>query len=387
MDFAALPPEINSARMYLGPGSGPMLTAAGTWDGLAEQLDAAAAAYSSVVSGLTSGPWQGPVSASMAAAAAPYVAWLAATAGQAQETANQARAAAAAFEAAFAMTVPPPLIAANRTQLMALIATNIFGQNTPAIAATEALYDQMWAQDAAAMYGYAGGSAAATVLAPFDPPPQSTNPAAVAGQAAAVAHAGAAAGASEAQATLTQLSAAVPQPLQGFASSPVTSVNSTLSSLNPAMSFVSSTGWTMSAVLSNANQLQSLIPTAGAVSNELPVLAEGVAGGLGSGANIALPAGLTVPGAAEASAAVGRAGTIGALSVPQSWATATATQAISPWQGVGLGALPAASTDAPGGLYGAPLATVAGRNEGSTTGATPRFDMRPTVMPRTPLGG
>ncbi|AWK54801.1 MULTISPECIES: PPE domain-containing protein, partial [Mycobacterium tuberculosis complex] len=25
MDFGALPPEINSGRMYCGPGSGPML--------------------------------------------------------------------------------------------------------------------------------------------------------------------------------------------------------------------------------------------------------------------------------------------------------------------------------------------------------------------------
>jgi PPE-repeat protein len=35
LDFAALPPEINSARMYTGPGSGPMLAAASAWHGLA----------------------------------------------------------------------------------------------------------------------------------------------------------------------------------------------------------------------------------------------------------------------------------------------------------------------------------------------------------------
>ncbi|MGV7552278.1 PPE family protein, partial [Mycobacterium kansasii] len=134
MDFAMLPPEVNSTRMYAGPGPAPMLAAAATWDGLAEQLDAAAAAYSSVVSGLTSGPWLGPASASMAAAVAPYVTWMATTASLAEQTANQARAAAAAFEVAFAMTVPPPVIAANRSLLMALVATNIFGQNTPAIA-------------------------------------------------------------------------------------------------------------------------------------------------------------------------------------------------------------------------------------------------------------
>ncbi|EUA42649.1 PPE family protein [Mycobacterium xenopi 4042] len=52
------------------------------------------------------------------------------TAAQAEQAANQARAAAAAYEAAFAATVPPPVIAANRSLLMSLIATNILGQNT-----------------------------------------------------------------------------------------------------------------------------------------------------------------------------------------------------------------------------------------------------------------
>ena len=68
------------------------------------------------------------------------------------------------------MTVPPPEIAANRSLLAVLVATNFLGMNTPAIAATEAQYAEMWAQDAVAMYGYAGSSAAATVLTPFTSP-------------------------------------------------------------------------------------------------------------------------------------------------------------------------------------------------------------------------
>jgi PPE-repeat protein len=71
----------------------------------------------------------------------------------------------------FFPTVPPPVIAANRALLAALVATNIVGQNTPAIATTEAQYAEMWAQDASAMYGYAGSSAAATQLTPFTSPP------------------------------------------------------------------------------------------------------------------------------------------------------------------------------------------------------------------------
>jgi PPE-repeat protein len=93
----------------------------------------------------------------MAAAVAPYVAWMSTTAEQAGQTADQVRSAAAAYEAAFAATVPPPVIARNRVLLMSLVATNILGQNTPAIAATEMHYAEMWAQDAAAMYGYASG--------------------------------------------------------------------------------------------------------------------------------------------------------------------------------------------------------------------------------------
>ena len=187
MDFAMLPPEVNSGRMYAGPGSGPMLAAAAAWDGLAAELQSTAASYGSAISELTGGPWLGPSSASMAAAAAPYMEWMTATAAQAEQTATQAKAAAAAYEAAFAMTVPPALIAANRSLLMTLIATNIFGQNTMAIAATETDYAEMWAQDAAAMYGYAGSSAAASTLTPFTSPPPTTNPAGAGSQAAAVA--------------------------------------------------------------------------------------------------------------------------------------------------------------------------------------------------------
>jgi PPE-repeat protein len=189
LDFAVLPPEINSARMYSGPGSAPMLAAGAAWSQLAAEMRSAAASYSSVISGLTSGSWLGPASTSMAAAAAPYATWMNTTAAQAEQTAAQAQAAVTAYESAFSMTVPPGVVAANRAQLASLVATNVLGQNTPAIAATEALYAEMWAQDAAAMYGYAGSSAAASQLTPFTAAPQTTNAAAPAEQAAAVAQA------------------------------------------------------------------------------------------------------------------------------------------------------------------------------------------------------
>lgn len=38
-NFWALPPEINSTRIYLGPGSGPILAAAQGWNALASELE------------------------------------------------------------------------------------------------------------------------------------------------------------------------------------------------------------------------------------------------------------------------------------------------------------------------------------------------------------
>ena len=219
MDFGIYPPEINSARMYTGPGSAPMLTAAEAWQGLAAELHSAANSYQSVVSGLTAGPWLGPASTSMAAAAASYVAWLNATATQAEETAAQAKTAAAAYQTAFTSTVPPPMVAANRSRLMTLVATNLFGRNTQAIAANEAQYAEMWAQDTAAMYGYAASSASATSLTPFTPPQQNTNPGGSTAQSAAASQA-AGTSAGNVQSTVSSIQQAfssVPNALQSLA--------------------------------------------------------------------------------------------------------------------------------------------------------------------------
>ena len=187
MDFGLLPPEVNSGLMYAGPGSGPLLAAAAAWDAVAAELESSAAGYSSQIADLTGLAWFGPSSLAMSGAAATYVGWLQAAAAQAGVTATQAYAAAAAYEMAFAMTVPPPVIAANRALLMALIATNFFGQNTAAIAACEAQYGEMWVQDATAMYGYAAEAETAGTLQPFTEPPQTTNPSGQDAQARSVA--------------------------------------------------------------------------------------------------------------------------------------------------------------------------------------------------------
>lgn len=216
MDFGALPPEINSGRIYSGPGPGSLLAAAAGWESLAAELADAARSYQIVIASLIDESWLGPASTSMTAAVTPYIAWMTAAAGQCGQVATQATAAAAAFETAYAMTVPPPLIAANRTRLLALTQTNIFGQNTPAIMTTEAEYSEMWAQDATAMYGYAASSASTSAFSPVpSPPPQTANPTVLAGHLGAVTHAAVQSGGT-AHATATQWAFSVPQTLQGL---------------------------------------------------------------------------------------------------------------------------------------------------------------------------
>ncbi|WP_264991008.1 PPE family protein, partial [Mycobacterium kiyosense] len=168
MTFSLLPPEINSLRMFSGAGSMPMLEAAAAWEGLAGELDSAATSFGALTSGLTAAAWQGPASMAMAAAAAPYASWLNAAAAQAAGAAGLARTVAGVFEAARAATVQPVAVALNRSQVVQLVLSNLFGQNAPAIAAAEGVYEEMWAQDVAAMFGYHSGvSAVAEALLPW----------------------------------------------------------------------------------------------------------------------------------------------------------------------------------------------------------------------------
>jgi PPE family protein/pentapeptide repeat protein len=163
-----LPPEINSALIFAGPGVAPLLAAAAAWDGLAEDLATSASSFFSVTSDLANGSWQGASAAAMMTVATQYVSWLSAAAAQAEAASSQAAAIAAAFETAVAATVQPAVVAANRALVQALASTNWFGFNIPAIMDTEAAYEAMWAADVAAMFGYhADATAAVAQLAPW----------------------------------------------------------------------------------------------------------------------------------------------------------------------------------------------------------------------------
>jgi PPE-repeat protein len=405
MDFGILPPEVNSGRIYAGPGSGSMLAAATAWEGLAVVLNSAAVSYGSVIAGLALESWLGPASASMAAAAAPFAGWLSAAAARAEQSATQARTAAAAFETAFAMTVPPPLIAANRDQLMSLAATNILGQNSPAIEATQADYAEMWAQDAAAMYGYAGASEAASTLTPFSQPSQTVDPAGPAAQAAAVAAGAGARTETDAQAVLGQLSSIAPQALQGLASlmsaAPLPSglaapaaasvtIPTPIGDLDVVAVYIATIGTaSLGAAVANAsvNTARPWNTASGCCGPDGNGLEPTQNNTIGSETGVLVSAPSTGGGAA--SAGVGQAAMVGGLTVPHSWTMAAPEirLAVEALPSASLSPVPTDMGGAPAGLMsGMALASLAGRGIGGagtrgSSGAATEEEGQPKRQP------
>jgi PPE-repeat protein len=404
MDFGALPPEINSARMYSGPGSAPMRTASAAWNLLAAELESAATQYQSTIDVLDD-EWLGPTSATMAAAVDPYITWMSTTSAQAEQTAAQASAAASAYEAAYAMTVPPLEVTANRTQLAMLVATNVIGQNTPAIAANEAMYGEMWAQDAAAMYGYAGSSAAASSVKAFTQPPETSNPAAQATQGSAVTQANGASTGSGVQSQLQQLTSTIPSSLKQL-TSPVSAATNAATQptgfLDSILDFLDGADGNSIGTFLNSSLVNGLVSgsyvspalitpaiTSGLADiNSLAPAEAAVGGGLSAPA---FASGMITPAPVSVGVSVNTAGStlVGKLSVPPAWSAAAQvanhsgvtyagggwTNAVGPTGG-GTGAVPA-------GMPGMPGAAAA-RSGGFGHG--PRYGSRLTVMGR-PLSG
>ncbi|SRX95465.1 PPE family protein PPE18 [Mycobacterium tuberculosis H37Rv] [Mycobacterium shimoidei] len=396
------PPEINSGLIYTGPGSSSLLTAATAWSSLAAELSTAAAGYQSVITNLTTGPWVGPSSAAMAASAAPFVAWINATAAQAEQAAAQAAAGAAAFEAARAASVPPPVIAANRALLAALVATNILGQNTPAIAATEAQYMEMWAQDGAAMDTYAVASQQATSALPqHTPAPEVAN----GSPAQAVANAQSLASNATTNATNMAPQALAAAPLDAAEGTPtwVDAVMGILG-LNDASDVANLTSlanlgavparfalYPMSMLMQLARMGQMGSSSMGGLSsmgesllNQVAQLVDGKMQLITGGVSNQLRS-----WAGQISAQLAGAHRLGGMSIPQAWSQAL--------QGPGLTraapVLPATSVSAPtvsapaasgipGGPYGqALMGALSGRGLSAMAAKTPK------VIPKTPAGG
>jgi PPE-repeat protein len=378
MDFLVFPPEINSALMYAGAGAGPLFLAAAAWDGLAADLGASASSFDAVIANLAAGPWTGPAAAAMTAAAAPYVGWLSAAAARAQGASAQARVAATTFEAAQTATVHPAAVTANRVSLTALTATNFLGQNTPAIAANEFDYVEMWAQDVGAMLGYhAGALGVAASLTPMDLPP--VNLAGLASQLGAqVSGAVSAAGAALAPAVESVVSDLPVSELSSFAQIALTPVSILIS---PLMSLAQSANAGTAGLAGAAASVGADIPKL--VGDTAPAM-KGLGGAAGLGG--------------AGSAGLGQARLVGKLSVPPAWAGSMpkgmASSAIS-----GLGGMTsqAAGPVAQAGTGGMPMMPMpmgaggagAGMPPGmmGRGGANPQVvQARPSVIPRSGVG-
>jgi PPE-repeat protein len=383
MDFAAMPPEMNSALMYAGAGAGPLMAAATAWNNLAAELSTTATQWESIITSLTTEQWTGAGSAAAAASAQPIVSWLTTTAAAAEQAGAQATASAAAYEAAFAATVPPPLIAANRAQLAALVATNFLGINTPAIMACEAQYAEMWVQDATTMYTYQAASTATGVLQPVPPMTPATNPGGAGLQALSVA-----------QATTSA-------PIQSFTNSVSSAVSPALSSSSAGNLINSIDGFLGTPAVANtingavntaAWWVMNAIPTAvslghttGTVGSIPFALSDAVAPAPGA---IAITPGTMVGSVmpagglgAAASASLGEASAVGGLSVPAGWSAATPASLASstaPLAGTGW----TAATEQPvAAMPGMPGAAAAAKGAGAY-GAGPRYGVKPIVMPK-----
>lgn len=401
--FVFFPPEINSALISGGPGAGPLFEAASAWDGLAVELSSSASSFHTVVSDLAGGAWLGPSSMSMTAAAAPYVQWLIIAAAQAEVAALQARLAALAFEGAVVATVPLPQVLANRARLLVLIATNFLGQNTAAIAQTELEYVEMWAQDVAAMLGYhAGAQSVVETLPSFSVPP-------------------AALGGSAPSAGLAGLAGLVTAPLsfasqffQGLASLGTTfasELQSVFSALPPALSsltsLISSTPVATLTTVAQAGMypatalmtpMATLAHSAGpsAAPPAAPAHAPALVGA--AGAPVAAPhsapsvlsdlpplAGGGLGALGVATAGLGSARFVGAMSVPATWQGAMPAYIATPaMSGVGGGA--PATTAAGGSSSNVPVTAMPvgdKKPEGEDRGTKAEVvRSRPKVVPR-----
>ena len=404
LDFGALSPEINSGRMYAGPGSTSLTTAASAWNALAAELNSAALGYENVVTQLSSEGWLGPASTAMATAASPYVAWMKTTAAQAEQSAAQASAAAAAFEQAFASVVPPPMIAANRATLSQAVATNVLGQNTGIIAQLEAQYGEMWAQDATAMYTYAGQSAAAAKVTPFTTAPPVADPSAGAKQAASNASA-TATSAGTAQSTLSQAVTSTPKQIQSLASPTAaakaaadppkptnigselwflltgqtlfpSNLGQLLNGYSPYAGFLYNTEGLPYFSVGMGNFGTQIAKSAGWLGGAAPAAAKAATGGLG-GLGAALGG-----GAGQVAAGLGQGAHVaGSLSVPASWPGAVAPSVAKPISAVPVSEVITAPESGAGNLVGGvPAAGVGGPVRGA--GAGPRYGFKPTVMAR-----
>ncbi|WP_322859346.1 PPE domain-containing protein [Mycobacterium europaeum] len=382
LDFAAIPPEITSSLMYAGAGAAPLMAAATAYANLAAEVSATATQWESIVSLLTTENWTGGGSAAAATAAQPIITYLTETATTLEQAGAQATASAAAYEAAFAATVPPPVIAANRTLLATLVATNFLGVNSAAIAAAEADYAAMWAQDAAMMAAYQAASAVAGVLTPVTPLTSTTNPtvaAALDSTALTADSTGGTAQALAAPVSAAPLAAAAAPTLPFQTTGILGSIDNFLGTpavLNGINGGVNTAAWFVMNTIPTAVSLGHTLGSVPSIPFALTDSVTPLAGGMVQGTMVGSVSG------AGASAALGEASAVGGLSVPAGWnaaAPASLASSTAPLEGSGWTA--AAEAEPVTAMPGMPGMAAAAKGAGAY-GSGPRYGFKPIVMPK-----
>jgi PPE-repeat protein len=366
-DAAAVPPELNHTMMSTGDLGASLVAAAAGYESVADMLMAELTSMGLNTSTTAAVGWQGPGGVMMQMTAADFMAVCAAASAWVRVGQVQAAEVATAHTLALDSMIPAEVCLTNRSTQAGLVASNVFGQNTPGIVALDAqYYGEFWVQNATARTGY--GSVVTTALgalatpAPFSP--TAANPA---GPAAAVAQDAAVQGSQSAlQASAKTMTQVADSPVKDAASSPE--------------SMVSSLGGQMGGLVGQFGQVGSMFGQVGQLPQMLgqaPQMLSGMLGPLGSmqGMNASSAAALApqaagsvgMPGlggvSALASAGGGGGGLMSGPSALSSTFVRPASSFSTPnsptlpggWQG-GAEAGPGASRPGMGGggMYGAP---------------------------------
>jgi PPE-repeat protein len=235
-------------------------------------------------------------------------------------------------------------------------------------------------------------------VTPFNPPPQTTNPAGTSTQAAAAAQA-AASPAGAAQNALSQVPGALQSLASGHMSDGLTAMIVTGVNSPGNQAFL---GVTDAIGIDSGPPTVPSLTSATLLNSIAPLFAFGFGGGPAAAAPAAAAAAAAPPAAAAAapaaglagsygsgmggagvSAGLGQAATVGGLSVPQSWATESPAirLAANALPAAGLDGLPQAGTAGLGGFGGMPM--MGGVVNASRNGAAgPRPESRLKVIPQ-----
>ncbi|CLU99998.1 PPE family protein [Mycobacterium tuberculosis] len=148
-----IPAEYISNIIYEGPGADSLFFASGQLRELAYSVETTAESLEDELDELDEN-WKGSSSDLLADAVERYLQWLTKHSRQILETAYVIDFLAYVYEETRHKVVPPATIANNREEVHRLIASNVAGVNTPAIAGLDAQYDQYRARNVAVMNAY-----------------------------------------------------------------------------------------------------------------------------------------------------------------------------------------------------------------------------------------